>query len=642
MKWESRIINRDDFFFIELLITMTKKSVLKRWATISNLMKFDLENRSMRYSGAWINTNEERAVIYCRVSDTSQVTNGFGLEWQERVCREWCQNQSPQVAIDKVFIEPWISGATTKREQFDACMKYLEEQNKKYLKITHFVVSEASRISRPDDIAEAFMMEAAIKSTGVKIISLDMPGIDESTDEGHLFKTLQYAIAWYERKKIKKRAMNGKVSRIKDGFRPFWKSPVGYLRKRSGTKDYHDEIDPVKWPIIKRGLELFASDVLMSQTDLYNYWVKEGLTTNAKKFNGLQKTFPWKVFRLHRLFFYWGYMLYPDWGINKPIKGNHTGLISLSTVYQIIKKLKAQHKSTNKIKLKCKKMSKEHPLRWIIECNGCWRKFTSWNTAKYRTKKDGTRVKKLYPYYGCNNPKCKELVNVRKETLENEFAEMLNQIKVSDKLKDIINYYFNHAWQQHQSSYWAKRELQKKEILKMKAKQEQLESTMIRTTNDRLYRKLEEEWEKLEKQISESKQSLETKIDNEKRMNSLLQKTVKLFENPQEIREKGSNTMKELLIKVRFSDQLKYVKDQWLQTKQTAVLYKLMLGFNWSNSVIREAGQKTQTLDPKFFDQLTQTILDQSEAIRLATKRLEYEWLINEWIENLAQNVEPP
>lgn len=51
------------------------------------------------------------------------------------------------------------------RKEFDACIAYLDEQNKKYTKITHFVVSEASRISRPDDIVEAFTMEASIKAT---------------------------------------------------------------------------------------------------------------------------------------------------------------------------------------------------------------------------------------------------------------------------------------------------------------------------------------------------------------------------------------------------------------------------------------------------------------------------------------------
>ena len=49
--------------------------------------------------------------------------------------------------------------------------------------ITHFVVTEASRLSRPQDIAAAFKLEERISSLGVKIIKVDSPGIDESTDE---------------------------------------------------------------------------------------------------------------------------------------------------------------------------------------------------------------------------------------------------------------------------------------------------------------------------------------------------------------------------------------------------------------------------------------------------------------------------
>jgi DNA invertase Pin-like site-specific DNA recombinase len=57
-----------------------------------------------------------------------------------------------------------VSGAILERKEFNKCLKHLEQQNKKYTKITHFVVSEASRISRPDDIAEAFTLEERIKS----------------------------------------------------------------------------------------------------------------------------------------------------------------------------------------------------------------------------------------------------------------------------------------------------------------------------------------------------------------------------------------------------------------------------------------------------------------------------------------------
>lgn len=70
-----------------------------------------------------------------------------------------------------------------KRKALIECMAYINEQNKKYKRITHFIVSEASRISRPDNVAEAFMLEEEIKATGVKIIKVDSSGMDETTDE---------------------------------------------------------------------------------------------------------------------------------------------------------------------------------------------------------------------------------------------------------------------------------------------------------------------------------------------------------------------------------------------------------------------------------------------------------------------------
>jgi len=105
-------------------------------------------------------------------------------------------------------------------------------------------VSEASRISRPDNIVAAFTLEEQIKSYGVEIIKVDSPNINEETHEGTLFKTIQYAIAGYERKKIAMRAHNGRVNRLMNGYRPFFRPPVGYIRKRISKRDYIDEIDP--------------------------------------------------------------------------------------------------------------------------------------------------------------------------------------------------------------------------------------------------------------------------------------------------------------------------------------------------------------------------------------------------------------
>lgn len=43
-------------------------------------------------------------------------------------------------------------------------IKYLEKENKKFTQIHYFVVTDADRIARPDDIAEAFTLEQNIES----------------------------------------------------------------------------------------------------------------------------------------------------------------------------------------------------------------------------------------------------------------------------------------------------------------------------------------------------------------------------------------------------------------------------------------------------------------------------------------------
>ncbi len=79
--------------------------------------------------------------------------------------------------------------------------------------------------------------------------------------------------------------------------------------------------DEFKANIIAEGLELFARNVLITRTDLLDFFRDKGLTTNEKNFKGkLWTSFIEKTFLLHRLFFYAGYIFYPDWDINEPIE----------------------------------------------------------------------------------------------------------------------------------------------------------------------------------------------------------------------------------------------------------------------------------------------------------------------------------
>jgi len=50
----------------------------------------------------------------------------------------------------------------------------MDKKNNKFTTITHFIVNEASRISRPNDLTDALELEAKINSFGVDIVKLDM------------------------------------------------------------------------------------------------------------------------------------------------------------------------------------------------------------------------------------------------------------------------------------------------------------------------------------------------------------------------------------------------------------------------------------------------------------------------------------
>ncbi|HBB04184.1 TPA: hypothetical protein DCZ39_04815 [Patescibacteria group bacterium] len=86
-------------------------------------------------------------------------------------------------------------------------IEYLEKQNKKYTKITHFVCTEICRIARPEDREEGTALIARIEATGAKIVTT-LEHRDTSTDEGKLMDEIKLSIGTYERKKIMKRARN--------------------------------------------------------------------------------------------------------------------------------------------------------------------------------------------------------------------------------------------------------------------------------------------------------------------------------------------------------------------------------------------------------------------------------------------------
>jgi len=78
----------------------------------------------------------------------------------------------------------------------------------------------------------------------------------------------------------------------------------------------------------------------------------------------------------------------------------------------------------------------------------------------------------------------------------------------------------------------------KKSILKLKRKLKQIEQSMIRTTNQKIYEKLEKEREEIDGQINKTIEILDRQSTSGKRNLELFERVKQFFENPQELRKK--------------------------------------------------------------------------------------------------------
>ncbi|MDR0608147.1 MAG: hypothetical protein LBG52_07610 [Candidatus Peribacteria bacterium] len=167
-------------------------------------------------------------------------------------------------------------------------------------------------------------------------------------------------------------------------IRPFSDVPIGYKRVKLGSKGYRDEIDRSVAYILKAGLELFANDPTVGQTQLYHFLIDSGLQSPSGK--KIWITYLEKMFQIHRLYFYAGYCTYPLLGVDELIEGRHEGIISLETAEKIRQKVIGGKKN------RPLRDDNRFVLKQLITCKGGGRKLTGWTTVKSKTKAE-------YHYY---------------------------------------------------------------------------------------------------------------------------------------------------------------------------------------------------------------------------------------------------
>ncbi len=574
-----------DILFLSLF-SMSKKNPK---SDISKKLQFDIEKweyiEKEQYTDAKQNPT---AIIYVRVSDQKQVDEGNGLESQEATCRRWAETKN--IKILKIFADEAQSWANMSRKGIQDAIDFLKKENSRYQKISYFLCTEVSRISRSEDTNQTNELKKRIEATWVEIITTYTGRNISSININDTFITdIDIAIAKSERLRIRERSLNGSKAKLLSWYWIF-DVPAGYERVyvKNGTKTEKllQKVEP-QASIIKEWLELFANGAIINNAKLLQYFNDRELKSNyhSPKPWKLTLTFIQRLFEVEKLYFYAWYILYPNpnYGIIKPVDAVHMPLISLSTAKKILKRLK--NKWWSKVWPR-KDTSELYPLRGLIYCPNCNHPMTA--------RPSRGKMGKIYYYYWCNRKDCKnkECINVKKVHLD--FESLLKKITPKDWIMRLLDWVLKEVFDAKNKKQHTINEFKKKRIKEIEKEIEVLRNTIWKLSKIELIQSIEEKRSELEQEKEIIYNELQDKALNDREFQVLYGKIKNIIQDPLSIWELWNIELKILLAGVLFWWKIYYKKNEGFQTPQINALFSILNHLN-DGKVTSGAGDGTRT-----------------------------------------------
>lgn len=526
--------------------------------TSNKFLNYDIESKT--FHGEWnIKYNKvNTCVIYARVSTVKQISEWSWIDTQRQACEKRAKDN--WIAVVKYFEDKAVSWAKLTRPWLDAAIEYLKAENKKEKRIGYFVCTELSRISRAEDVVDSYMKIDEIEDTWVEIKTVNSVRRTE-TAEDEFLNDINMARAKYERKQINKRCHQWQIEKARRWDWPFNNVPVGYLKQWIWKKSTV-VIDEDKAKIVAEWLKLFADDVIKMKTDLLDYWNERWLKTNWVTCKKLYLSFIEKQLQFCRLFFYAWLIIYPERGIDEPIKWNWDAIISEETLERLIVKIQINEKTwwTRK---RDKEITENFILKWLLVCPNCGKKLT-WYLSKSHTWK-------YYPYYWCTNKSCTNRPNIPQKEIESSFENLLKNLKIPE---NVINYFNDKVKEQRWELTIADtqdKELQKKEMA-IKARMSELEMAMTKNVNSAVVDKRNLEWTELNAELNKISEEKINKIYTVENLLPLLDRTSEIIANPLDVWQNSSKEIKQVLTGVRFDSKILYEKKSDYRTLGTWLL----------------------------------------------------------------------
>lgn len=485
------------------------------------------------------------AVTYARVSSTTQVVRGHGLDSQETRCLEYIQRKGYTF---KAAFRNDMSGSLVTRPGMQALLAYLRRNPG-----TRVIIDDISRLAR--GLEAHLQLRAAISAAGGV---LESPSIEFGEDsDAILVEHLLASVSEHQRRKNGEQVKNRMRARAMNGY---WVFPAmaGYkFEKVPG----HDKLlvrdEPVA-SILQEVLEGFAAGRFSSLSEVKAFldatpeWPKP--PSGEVHTQSLEYIFPRVI--------YAGYIDLPQWDISL-VKGKHEPLISFDTWSKIIERIEGNSYAPTRADL-----HEDFPLRGLVTCGCCGNKLTAaWSKGR----------SKLYPYYVCHTRGCPEKgKSIRKETMESAFEALLRRLQPAPNLFKLASAMLRDLWDTRLSRAEQGATHVAKEIAAIEAKTGQLVERLVATDSPALISAYEGQIVKLEEQKTALIDSEVSTGRPQTTFEAVSRTALTFLANPWKLWASGSFQLQRTVLKLAFAGPLPHCRNQGRRTADLSLPFRLL------------------------------------------------------------------
>ena len=495
----------------------------------------------------------QKALIYCRVSSLTQEKEGHGLTSQETRCCDYAKQQGYEVAA--VFPDTITGGGDfMKRPGMVALLSFLDAQpDEKFV----VIFDDPKRFAR----STRFHLELreAFRQRGARIECLNFK-FDESP-EGEFIETIIAAQGQLERKQNSRQVAQKMKARMQNGY---WihNPPIGY---RYETVKGHGKLlvpNPPFDAIVKEAFAGYASGRFSSQAEVKRFL--EEFPNFPRNKHGLVRQ--QRVTDMLTQPVYTGHICSERYGINW-LKGQHDGLISMEIYERVQERRSGKAKAPKRADL-----GETFALRGMIECACCGAPLRS-----SISRGNGGH----YPYYLCQTKGCEAYgKSIKRDALENEVGTLVQALQPSQGLLALATAMFQAAWSARTSQAETIREEARRQLKALDAQIDTLLDRIVEATNARVISAYESKIAKLERDraaiVEQSANQAEPKGSFEEQLEPVLT----FLASPWKLWETGSVHLRRVVLKLAFTNPIKYCRNKGARTPNLAFPFKALEGFS--------------------------------------------------------------